>query len=154
MAIYKKFRKMENKDHSEVTRFLKKTTHLTAREWALARLCSDFKNGQGHSEMTWIGQNLPDLVPFFNEPYSRQEVSNARASFIKKIERSGTTLFYAFYSGLITKEEMLEIIHKITKNISGLLENENEAENEIDVNKGVQHHMVDVLRRINQALEE
>jgi hypothetical protein len=150
---YEKFKKIQKKDHSEVTRLLKKTTHLTAREWVIARLCADFKNTQGRSEMTWIGEHLPELVPFFNEPYSRQEVSNARATFKKKLERSGTTLFYSYYSGLITKEEMLEIIHKITNNMNILLDMEDEAATE-DHSEGVQKIMVDILRQINKAMEE
>lgn len=149
---YEKFKKMDKKDHSEVTRLLKQTTHLTAREWVIARLCADFKNALGRSEMTWIGQNLPGLVPFFREPYSRQEVSNARASFKKKLERSGTTLFYSYYSGLITKDEMLDIIHKMTASINKLLDMEDAATDEDHAGK-VQNLMVDVLRQINTALE-
>ncbi|KAF5412048.1 MAG: hypothetical protein C5S43_02440 [Candidatus Methanocomedens sp.] len=149
---YEKFKKMEKKDHSQVTRFLKQTTHLTAREWVIARLCADFKNAGGRSEMTWIGKNLPELVPFCNEPYSRQEVSNARASFKNKLVRSGTTLFYSYYSGLITKDEMLEILDKITTNISTLLDVEDEGTSESHT-EDVQSMMVEVLRRINAELE-
>ena len=149
---YEKFKKIEKKDHSQVTRFLKQTTHLTAREWVIARLCADFKNVQGRSEMTWIGKNLPELVPFCNEPYSRQEVSNARASFKNKLVRSGTTLFYSYYSGLITKDEMLDILEKITKNISILLDVEDEDTSESHT-EDVQSMMVEVLRRINEELE-
>ncbi len=149
---YEKFKKMDKKDHSQVTRLLKQTTHLTAREWVIARLCADFKNAQGRSEMTWIGQNLPELVPFCNEPYSRQEVSNARASFKKKLERSGTTLFYSYYSGLITKNEMLDIIHTITTNIGVMLDMEDEHTGDKH-SEDVQGMMVEVLRRINEELE-
>ena len=153
MLKYEKFKKIDKKDHSEVTRLLKKTTHFTAREWVIARLCADFKNVHGQSEMTWIGKNLPELVPFFTEPYSRQEVSSARASFKRKLERSGTTLFYSYYSGLITKNEMLEIITNMTKNINILLDME-DMPPDGDHAEGVQNMMVDVLRRINSALEE
>lgn len=152
MKKYEKFKKLDKKDHSEVTRILKRTTHLTAREWAIARLCADFKNSQGHSEMTWIGERLPELVPFFQESYTRQEVSNARSSFKKKLERSGTTLFYSYYSGIITKEEMIDIIHNITNNINILLDMEDEAVGS-ELDEGVQNLMVEVLRQINQALE-
>lgn len=150
---YEKFKKIQKKDHSEVTRLLKKTTHLTAREWVIARLCADFKNTHGRSEMTWIGEHLPELVPFFNEPYSRQEVSNARATFKKKLQRSGTTLFYSYYSGLITKKEMLEIIHNITKNMNTLLDMEDKATTG-DHSEGIQNIMVEILRQINKAVEE
>ncbi|MCL7412395.1 MAG: DUF5806 family protein [ANME-2 cluster archaeon] len=149
---YEKFKKMDKKDHSQVTRLLKQTTHLTAREWVIARLCADFKNAGGRSEMTWIGKNLPELVPFCNEPYSRQEVSNARASFKNKLERSGTTLFYSYYSGLISKKEMLDILEKITTNISVLLDMEDRDTCESHV-EDVQGMMLEVLRRINAELD-
>lgn len=149
---YEKFKKMDKKDHSQVTRLLKQTTHLTAREWVIARLCADFKNAGGRSEMTWIGKNLPELVPFCNEPYTRQEVSNARASFINKLERSGTTLFYSYYSGLISKKEMLDILEKITANISILLDMEERDTHESHVEE-VQGIMLEVLRRINEELD-
>lgn len=153
MIKYEKFKKIRKKEHSEVTRFLKRTTHLTAREWVMARLCADFKNVQGRSEMTWIGAHLPELVPFFRESYSRQEVSTARASFKKKLERSGTTLFYSYYSGLITKDEMLDIIHTVTKNVHILLDLEDTAD-AIDPAEGVQNMMMEVLLQINTALKE
>ena len=144
---------MKKKDQSEVTRLLKKTTHLTAREWMIARLCADFKNSHGHSEMTWIGQNLPVLVPFFNEPYSRQEVSSARSSFKNKLERSGTTLFYSLYSGLVTKEELIDMIHDITKNINTLKEMEEKSST--GKHDGGMHNLaIDILELINRALEE
>lgn len=75
---------MDGKKYLDVTRFLKRTTHLTAREWVIAHLCADFKDASNRSEMTWIGSNLKQLVPFMDEDYTRQEVSNARASFKKK----------------------------------------------------------------------
>lgn len=81
---YQKFRKMDSKKYLEVTRFLKRTTHLTAREWVIAHLCADFKDASNRSEMTWIGSNLKELVPFMEEEYTRQEVSNARAVFKKR----------------------------------------------------------------------
>jgi hypothetical protein len=87
------------------------------------------------------------------QPYSRQEVSNARATFKKKLERSGTTLFYSYYSGLISKEEMLEIIHNITDNMNTLLDMEDAAADG-DHSEGVQNIMVDILRQINKAMEE
>ena len=152
MFKFEKFKKINKKDHSEVTKLLKKTTHLTAREWVISRLCADFKNVNGQCEMTWIGEHLPELVPFFDEPYSRQEVSNARASFKKKLERSGTTLFYSYYTGLITKQEMIDIIHSITQNIDSLMNMEDEPTIS-NHSEEVQHLMVEVLRQINKALE-
>ena len=142
---------MDNKSYSDVTRFLKKTTHLTAREWMIARLCADFKNISNQSEMTWIGENLPDLVPFMDEPYSRQEVSNAHATFKKKVQRSGTTFFYAYYAGLISKDEMLPIIHKIVSDIQSLIETEGGEISDEHATE-VQQVIADVLRRMNLSM--
>lgn len=152
MNKYEKFTKLENKSYSDVTRFLKKTTHLTAREWVIARLCADFKNLSNRSEMTWIGENLPELVPFVDEPYTRQEVSNAHAAFKHKIERSGTTFFYAYYAGLIGQEEMIKIIHKIVSDLKLLIETENGEISE-DHMTDVQMLVADTLHRINESLD-
>jgi arsenate reductase-like glutaredoxin family protein len=150
---YQKFKKMDNKSYSDVTRFLKETTHLTAREWVTARLCADFKNLSNQSEMTWIGENLPALVPFMDEGYSRQEVSNARSSFKKKIQRSGSTFFYAYYAGLITQDEMITIIHKIVVDIKKLMNTEGSEVPEEHATD-VQILIADVLRKINESLDE
>ena len=148
MNKYQKFKKMDDKSYSDVTRFLKNTTHLTAREWMIARLCADFKNISNRSEMTWIGEKLPELVPFVDEPYSRQEVSNAHAAFKKKVQRSGTTFFYAYYAGLISKEEIIPIIHKIVSDIQYMIETEGGDISDEHTTE-VQQIIADVLRRIN-----
>ncbi len=151
MNRYQKFKKMDNKSYSDVTRFLKQTTHLTAREWMIARLCADFKNLSNQSEMTWIGENLPDLVPFMDEPYSRQEVSNAHATFKKKVQRSGTTFFYAYYAGLISKDEIIPIIHTIVSDIQKLMETEGGEVSDEHATE-VQQVIADVLRRMNLSM--
>ncbi len=150
---YQKFRKMDNKKHLEVTRFLKSTTHLTAREWVIAHLCADFKDTSNRSEMTWIGSNLKELVPFMEEEYTRQEVSNSRAAFKKKVQRSGTTFFYAYYAGLITQEEMIGMIHKMVQDMKKLIETEG-GEIPPEHATEVQMLVADVLRRINESMEE
>lgn len=151
MNRYQKFKKMDSKSYSDVTRFLKQTTHLTAREWMIARLCADFKNISNQSEMTWIGENLPDLVPFMDEPYSRQEVSNAHATFKKKVQRSGTTFFYAYYAGLISKDEIIPIIHTIVSDIQKLMETEGGEVSDEHATE-VQQVIADVLRRMNLSM--
>lgn len=153
MNKYRKFKKMNNKSYSDVTRFLKETTHLTAREWVISRMCADFKNLSNQSEMTWIGENLPELVPFMDEPYSRQEVSNARASFKKKVQRSGTTFFYAYYAGLLTQEEMLSMIHQMLTDIKKLMDTEGSEVPE-DHATEVQLLVAKVLRDINESLDD
>lgn len=153
MNKYQKFKKMDSKSYSDVTRYLKGTTHLTAREWVTARLCADFKNLSDQSEMTWIGEKLPELVPFMEETYTRQEVSNARASFKKKVQRSGTTFFYAYYAGLISQDEMLGMIHQMVTDIKKLMITEGSDVPEEHATE-VQLLIAEVLRRINQSLGE
>ena len=57
---YQKFKKVDGATYRKVNVFLRKRTYITAREWAIARLCSDFKTPYG-AEMTFIGQHLPDV---------------------------------------------------------------------------------------------
>lgn len=59
---YARFKKMDGAQYDRVNDFLRDRTYITAREWAIARLCSDFRTETG-VEMTKIGENLPDLVP-------------------------------------------------------------------------------------------
>ena len=58
---YWRFQKFDRKKYAEVNDALKELTHLTAREWAIARLCADFKADDGKVPMTWIGEHLPEL---------------------------------------------------------------------------------------------
>jgi hypothetical protein len=59
---YHKFRKVDGAKYDQVNQFLRKRTFITAREWAISRLCADFQTSSG-AEMTYIGKNLPELVP-------------------------------------------------------------------------------------------
>lgn len=150
---YWRFQKFDRKKYTEVNDTLKELTHLTAREWAIARLCADFKD-HGRSQMSWIGQNLPELVPFMNEPYSRQDVSSAEAAFKRKVLRSGTTFFYAYYAGLISLEEMLEMVQGIVKNIEDLKRIEGSDPVGDETSTDVQVLMAETLRRITDQLKE
>ncbi len=150
---YQKFKKMDNKSYSDVTKFLKGSTHLTAREWVVARMCADFKNLSNHSEMTWIGEKLPEMVPFMDDTYSRQEVSNARASFKKKVQRSGTTFFYAYYAGLVSQDEIISMVHQMVMDIRKLIDTEG-SEVPTEHATEVQMLVAEVLRNINESLDE
>jgi hypothetical protein len=149
---YARFQKFDKHSYEQVNDTLKRRTHLTAREWAIARLCADFKAEDGKVPMTWIGEHLPELVPFMDEPYGRQDVSSAEAAFKRKVARSGTTFFYAYYSGLISLEEMLGIIQEVIKNIEALKRIEGTEPG--DVNVEVQQMMAETLRRITEKLNE
>ncbi len=68
---YKKFKKVDGATYRKVNQFLRKRTYITAREWAIARLCTDFRT-KGGAEMTFIGQHLPELVPSCRNPTPRK----------------------------------------------------------------------------------
>ena len=149
---YWRFQKFDRMKYTEVNDALKKMTHLTAREWAIARLCADFKD-RSRSQMTWIGENLPELVPFMDGKYQRQDVSSAQAAFKRKVVRSGTTFFYAYYSGLITLEEMLEAVQVIVRNIEMLKRIEGSEPGDT-TSADVQVLMAETLKRITDKLNE
>jgi hypothetical protein len=148
---YAHFQKFNKNTYEQVNDALKQRTHLTAREWVIARLCADFK-ADGKSQMTWIGEHLPELVPFMDKPYERQDVASAEAAFKRKVARSGTTFFYAYYSGLISLEEMLDIIQEVIKNIEALKRIEGTEQG--DVSTDVQQMMAETLRRITEKLNQ
>ncbi len=154
---YARFQKFNKQTYEQVNDTLKQRTHLTAREWVIARLCADFKAEDGKVPMTWIGEHLPELVPFMDAPYERQDVGSAEAAFKRKVARSGTTFFYAYYAGLISLDEMLEIIQGVIKNIEALkrIEGADVSGDEAgDVNLEVQQMMAETLRRITEKLNQ
>ncbi|AFC99503.1 hypothetical protein Mtc_0739 [Methanocella conradii HZ254] len=148
---YAHFQKFNKDAYEQVNDALKRRTHLTAREWVVARLCADFK-ADGKSQMTWIGEHLPELVPFMDKPYRRQDVASAEAAFKRKVVRSGTTFFYAYYSGLISLEEMLDIIQEVIGNIEALKRMEGVEPG--DASLEVQRLMAETMRRITDKLGE
>jgi hypothetical protein len=150
---YARFQKFNKQTYEQVNDTLKQRTHLTAREWVIARLCADFKAEDGKVPMTWIGEHLPELVPFMDAPYERQDVGSAEAAFKRKVARSGTTFFYAYYAGLISLDEMLEIIQEVIKNIEALKRIDG-SEEVGDVNVEVQQMMAETLRRITEKLNQ
>ena len=56
---YARFSKIDGATYDRANEFLRDRTYITAREWAIARLCSDFRTETG-VEMTKIGENLPE----------------------------------------------------------------------------------------------
>ena len=118
---YRRFRKLEGADRDRVDEFLHEYVAFTAREWALARLCADFRTKTG-VEMKTIGENLPELVPFMDDQYTRQSVYQARRSFEEKVRNAGATLLYGAYSGFFTADEIDEIMYEATEVSKFLLE--------------------------------
>lgn len=145
---YARFTKMDGAAYERVNGFLRDRTYITAREWAIARLCADFRTETG-VEMTKIGENLPELVPFMTDTYSPQAVNQARTSFEDKVTKSGATFLYGAMSGFFTAEELDELMYEVTEVAKFLLEVEGAdlaANEELDVEDRISEVMRDVRR--------
>ncbi|MBP1921701.1 hypothetical protein J2751_000694 [Halorubrum alkaliphilum] len=118
---YERFKKMDGARYERVNDFLRDRTYVTAREWAIARLCADFRTETG-VEMTKIGENLPELVPFMTDTYTPQAVNQARYSFEEKVTKSGATFLYGAMSGFFTAEDLDEMMYEVTEVAKFLLE--------------------------------
>jgi hypothetical protein len=132
---YAKFQKVDGATYDKVNQFLRKHTYITAREWAIARLCSDFQTGSG-AEMTYIGAHLPEMVPFMTGTYSPQAVNQARSSFKKKVKKAGATFFYGALCGFFTAEQLDDILFEASEVARFLLEVEGTSlsvDREIDI---------------------
>jgi len=132
---YAKFQKVDGATYEKVNQFLRKHTYITAREWAIARLCSDFQTRSG-AEMTYIGAHLPEMVPFMTMTYSPQAVNQARSSFKKKVKKAGATFFYGAMCGFFTAEQLDDILFEASEVARFLLEVEGttlSVDQEIDI---------------------
>ena len=148
---YDKFTKIDGSTYDRANDFLRERTYITAREWAIARLCADFRTETG-VEMTKIGENLPHLVPFMTDTYSPQAVNQARASFEGKVRKAGATFLYGAMCDFFTAEELDDVMYEATEVAKFLLEvegvdlaveDELEAEDRIsEVMREVREHSV------------
>jgi len=148
---YERFKKMDGAQYDRVNEFLRDRTYVTAREWAIARLCADFRTETG-VEMTKIGENLPELVPFMTDTYSPQAVNQARASFEEKVEKAGATFLYGAMSGFFTAEELDEMMYEVTEIAKFLLEVEGvdlSVAEELDAEDRVS----EVMREVRESSE-
>jgi hypothetical protein len=149
---YERFKKMDGAEYDRVNSFLRDRTYVTAREWAIARLCVDFRTETG-VEMTKIGENLPRLVPFMTDTYSPQAVNQARASFEDKVRKAGATFLYGAMSGFFTAEELDEMMYEVTEVAKFLLEVEGvdlAVAEELDAEDRVS----EVMREVRESSEE
>jgi hypothetical protein len=146
---YRKFKKVDGETYQKVNKFLRKRTYITAREWAIARLCTDFRTRSG-AEMTFIGQNLPRLVPFMQEPYTPQAVNQARNSFKKKVYKSGATFFYGAMCGFFTSEELDDLLFEASEVARFLLEVERTSL-DIDEEIEIEDRIAEIMRSVGKA---
>jgi hypothetical protein len=146
---YRKFRKVDGAAYRKVNAFLRKRTYITAREWALARLCTDFRTSGG-AEMTFIGQHLPELVPFMEDTYSPQAVNQARNAFKKKVRKSSATFFYGAMCGFFTTDELDDLLFEASEVARFLLEVEGTTL-DIDEEIDIEDRITRVMRGVGEA---
>jgi|WetSurMetagenome_2_1015567.scaffolds.fasta_scaffold149998_1 hypothetical protein len=149
LGKYAKFKKVDGATYHRVNEFLRKRTYITAREWALARLCTDFRT-RGGAEMTFIGQHLPELVPFMQEPYTPQAVNQARNSFKKKVNKAGATFFYGAMCGFFTPDELDDMLFESSEVARFLLEVEGTSL-DIDEEIDIEDRITRVMRGVGEA---
>ena len=146
VAKYDRFKKMDGAQYDRVNEFLRDRTYVTAREWAIARLCADFRTETG-VEMTKIGENLPELVPFMTDTYTPQAVNQARSSFDDKVRKAGATFLYGAMCDFYTAEELDDLMYEVTEVAKFLLEVEGvdlSVEEELDAEDRISSVMRDV----------
>lgn len=149
---YDRFSKVDRATYERVNDFLRDRTYITAREWAIARLCADFRTGTG-VEMTKIGMHLPDLVPFMTDTYSPQAVNQARAAFEEKVRMAGATFLYGAMSGFFTADELDDLMYEITEVAKFLLEVEG-VELTVDEELEAEDRISSVMREVRRASED
>jgi len=146
---YHKFKKVDGASYLEVNQFLRKRTFITAREWAISRLCADFQTSSG-AEMTFIGRNLPELVPFMIGTYSPQAVNQARSSFKKKVNKAGATFLYGAMCGFYTPEELDDLLFEASEVARFLLEIESTSIG-VDEELEVEDQVTGIMRQVAEA---
>ena len=146
---YTRFSKIDGATYDRANEFLRDRTYITAREWAIARLCADFRTETG-VEMTKIGKNLPELVPFMTDTYSPQAVNQARSSFDDKVRKAGATFLYGAMCDFYTAEELDELMYEITEVAKFLLEVEG-VELTVDEELDTEERISSVMREVRES---
>ncbi|MFW6265474.1 MAG: DUF5806 family protein [Halanaeroarchaeum sp.] len=152
VRTYDRFKKVDGAQYDRVNEFLRDRTYITAREWAIARLCSDFRTETG-VEMTKIGENLPHLVPFMTDTYTPQAVNQARSSFEEKVRKAGATFLYGAMSDFFTADELDEVMYEVTEVAKFLLEVEG-VDLAVDEELESEERISSVMREVRQASDE
>ncbi|GAD51981.1 hypothetical protein MBEHAL_0741 [Halarchaeum acidiphilum MH1-52-1] len=149
---YDRFTKVDGAQYERVNDFLRERTYITAREWAIARLCADFRTETG-VEMTKIGENLPELVPFMTDTYTPQAVNQARAAFEEKVTKAGATFLYGAMSDFFTADELDDLMYESTEVAKFLLEVEG-VELTVEEELDAEDRISEVMRDVREASDE
>jgi len=145
---YDRFKKIDGGTYDRANEFLRDRTYITAREWAIARLCADFRTETG-VEMTKIGENLPELVPFMTDTYTPQAVNQARASFEDKVRMAGATFLYGAMCDFFTAEELDDVMYEATEVAKFLLEVEG-VELSVEEELEAEDRISEVMREVRE----
>jgi len=148
VAKYDRFKKIDGGTYDRANDFLRDRTYITAREWAIARLCADFRTETG-VEMTKIGENLPELVPFMTDTYTPQAVNQARASFEEKVRKAGATFLYGAMCDFFTAEELDDVMYEATEVAKFLLEVEG-VELSVEEELAAEDEISEVMREVRE----
>jgi hypothetical protein len=146
---YARFSKIDGATYDRANEFLRDRTYITAREWAIARLCADFRTETG-VEMTKIGENLPHLVPFMTDTYTPQAVNQARSSFKDKVRKAGATFLYGAMCDFFTAEELDDLMYEVTEVAKFLLEVEG-VELTVDEELEAEDRISSVMREVRES---
>ncbi|WP_327050990.1 DUF5806 family protein [Halomicrococcus gelatinilyticus] len=149
---YERFKKMDGAQYDRVNEFLRERTYITAREWAIARLCADFRTETG-VEMTKIGENLPHLIPFMTDTYTPQAVNQARSSFEEKVHKAGATFLYGAMCNFFTAEELDDLMYEVTEVAKFLLEVEG-VDLSVEEELAAEDRISDVMREVRESSEQ
>ena len=152
VRAYDRFSKVDRASYDRVNGFLRDRTYITAREWAIARLCADFRTATG-VEMTKIGEHLPELVPFMTDTYTPQAVNQARSAFGEKVRKAGATFLYGAMSGFFTADELDDVMYEATEVAKFLLEVEG-VELSVDEELEAEERISTVMREVRNASAE
>ena len=149
---YDRFSKIDGATYERANEFLRDRTYITAREWAIARLCADFRTETG-VEMTKIGENLPELVPFMEDTYTPQAVNQARSAFEGKIRKAGATFLYGAMCDFFTAEELDDVMYEATEVAKFLLEVEG-VDLSVEEELEAEERISSVMREVRAASAE
>jgi hypothetical protein len=99
--------------------------------------------------MTFIGNHLPELVPFMEDTYSPQAVNQARNSFKKKVRKASATFFYGAMCGFFTTDELDDLLFEASEVARFLLEVEGTTL-DIDEEIDIEDRITKVMRSVGE----
>jgi len=127
-----------------------------ARHFPLTLRMQDDYDHSYHFIATFIGEHLPELVPFMTGTYTPQAVNQARSAFKRKVKKAGATFFYGAMCGFFTAEELDDILFEASEVAKFLLEVEGtslEIDEEISIEDRITHVMRNVAESAAKVLK-